>query len=92
MITRRTEVTERTLEREGYRIIATRGLNTQKTMDIHIKIGSEGRQQEKQTLVGLEKLATGTTRSEKALTGKHTLRRLPEHHDHRTKHQQKRES
>jgi large subunit ribosomal protein L40e len=56
MITRRTEVTQRTLEREGYRRIATWGLHTRRTMDMHIKIGREGKQQEKQTLVGLEEL------------------------------------
>ena len=49
-------MTERTLESEGYKRIATWGLNTRRTMDMHIKIGREGKQQEKQTLVGLEEL------------------------------------
>jgi hypothetical protein len=56
MITRRTVRASRILEREGYKRIATWGLNTRKTVDVHIKIGSEGRQPAKQTLTGLEEL------------------------------------
>jgi hypothetical protein len=56
MITRRTETTKRILERKGYKRIATWGLNSRETMDVHIKLGSEGRQPEKQTLIGLEEM------------------------------------
>jgi hypothetical protein len=55
-ITRRTEKTTQTLEQKGYTKIATWGLNTRKTTDVHVKIGSKGRQTTKKTLIGLEEL------------------------------------